>query len=431
MPTGTNPASRWAALCALSEQGNFQIDAYVDHTVDWAKAPNGHTYSNKAPGPVLIGYPVFKVLDAWQTRGIASREARDEVRLHHRSANMRLLSVLFQLLPYLVLVFAWLREAQKAKLSEAAQEVLLVGLLFGTSTVCFLNSYFGHAIAATFILATALALYRGAIFWTGTFFGFAVLSEYSAALLALPLGVIAVSELRKTPRPREWLAMAGLSALVPGSLWAFYHWQAFGSVLSIANQYQNPLFQDTLHEPYSLWGILTLPSLGLVKELLFGSTRGLLFTQPWVLGLLCMVPFMKRDPSLAAQKARFFALVSFLLFILLNASFGGWHGGHSPGPRYLAPVLPLLGIVLAFSWDAWKVSFRIVLGTLLILSCLMQLVFLSFYGFAPPEVPLWAFYLSVAQGDHANTFFFRVMVGSSVFLCLACVRYRSLFQKKA
>ena len=61
---GENAKSRDAALRALTEAHTFSIDNYKEWTLDWAHAPNGHYYSNKAPGAVLLGLPMFAATDA-------------------------------------------------------------------------------------------------------------------------------------------------------------------------------------------------------------------------------------------------------------------------------------------------------------------------------------------------------------------------------
>ncbi len=47
-------------------------------------------------------------------------------------------------------------------------------------------------------------------------------------------------------------------------------------------------------------------------------------------------------------------LLVFLLFLLLNASFNGWDGGCSSGPRYLIPAIPFLCFPLMFMDGGYK-----------------------------------------------------------------------------
>src|SRR6185312_8272528 len=61
----SNAGSRYATLQAMITQHTFRIDVlpdYKDYTGDWSAPPNGHVYSNKAPGPMFVAYPVAWVL---------------------------------------------------------------------------------------------------------------------------------------------------------------------------------------------------------------------------------------------------------------------------------------------------------------------------------------------------------------------------------
>lgn len=76
----TNAYSRWASLAAMVEDHSLHIDRYYQHTIDWARTPRGHYYSNKAPGPALLGYPLFWLMDRVSTRSATTREQRDRER---------------------------------------------------------------------------------------------------------------------------------------------------------------------------------------------------------------------------------------------------------------------------------------------------------------------------------------------------------------
>jgi hypothetical protein len=56
-----NQNSRLDMVIAVVEDGTFQIDKYVDNTVDYAKVGE-HYYSDKAPGAAFLGIPVYAVL---------------------------------------------------------------------------------------------------------------------------------------------------------------------------------------------------------------------------------------------------------------------------------------------------------------------------------------------------------------------------------
>jgi hypothetical protein len=59
---GVNVYSRWATLASMAEDRSYAIDNYVSVTADWSRTPDGRYYSNKPPGPMLAGFPLFLAL---------------------------------------------------------------------------------------------------------------------------------------------------------------------------------------------------------------------------------------------------------------------------------------------------------------------------------------------------------------------------------
>jgi hypothetical protein len=53
-----NQNSRLNMVFAVVEDGTFQIDRYVENTVDYAKVGE-HYYSDKAPGTAFLGIPIY------------------------------------------------------------------------------------------------------------------------------------------------------------------------------------------------------------------------------------------------------------------------------------------------------------------------------------------------------------------------------------
>ena len=58
-------------------------------------------------------------------------------------------------------------------------------------------------------------------------------------------------------------------------------------------------------------------------------------------------------------------------YIILIASFNGWHGGATAVSRYLIPLIPLLGLTLkSIPWQRWHIYGFIALGTVSALNML-------------------------------------------------------------
>ncbi|RLC78715.1 MAG: hypothetical protein DRJ03_24785, partial [Chloroflexi bacterium] len=76
-----NQNSRLDMVVAVVEDGAFQIDNYVENTVDYAKVGD-HYYSDKAPGAAFLGIPVYAALKTFLDLpimdGVMSRLAANE-----------------------------------------------------------------------------------------------------------------------------------------------------------------------------------------------------------------------------------------------------------------------------------------------------------------------------------------------------------------
>ena len=363
-----NPYSRYATLMAFAEDHDFAVDAYRNTTCDWAHTPDGRYYSNKAPGPTLLALPFYLPMDAIVVAQAKDRKERDARRLEARSALLDYLAVGLQAIPFALLVMFAANVLAARGVSRPAIELCALAMLFGNTASLLMNMYYGHGMAALLTLGLAFALLGRHLVLAGLLFGLNVLSDYGSALF-LPILVAMVL----VPSGRDWktglarLSRFALGGLGPLLVFAAYHAYCFGGPLTLPNKYQNPVFVDA--GGHALWGVLSyLPNPHIVYALLFGPRRGLLVTQPWVLlliGLLILWAWRRRawtaQRLAAARIVLPLALGGLFVLFVMNASFGGWHGGVCPGPRYLSAVLPLLGFALGLSYDAFPKPARIAL----------------------------------------------------------------------
>jgi hypothetical protein len=205
------------------------------------------------------------------------------------------------------------------------------------------------------------------LFLAGLLFGLDVLTDYGSALFLPVLGLMIVlsgadglwARLRR-------LARFGLGGLGPFVVFVAYHAYCFGGPFTLPNKFQNPVFVEK--GARALWGVIDFwPSWPVAKALLFGPGRGLGVSQPWVLVivvLLALLVWARRlwgDRLSAIRAVVPFALGGFALLFVMNASFGGWHGGVCPGPRYLSAILPVLGFALGLAYDKLPRPLRVLL----------------------------------------------------------------------
>ncbi len=399
-PVGTNTWSRLALLFSLSEDRSFQIDPYVDTTIDWARTPDGHTYSNKPPGPAFLAFPFYAPIDHFLNRNLESREERDRARLRRGWNTQYLLSLLLQVLPFVFiacLAFSYL----PPDVSLVARSVGLLALLLGSTASVFMNNFFGHAMTAWWCLAMCLATLKDRYRWIGFSYGWLCLCDYTMA----PLGLVSLAILRG-----KGFFKIVQGGILPGLLWSLYHWKSFGSPFTLANHFQNPAFVDV--QGAGFLGIFhLLPQPRIVFELLFGFWRGILWTQPWVLAALVFGALSWNSKTQFRSRLARFSIASFLILLLINSAFGGWHGGGSPGPRYLSPIFPVMGLLLTCFYDGlsdfWKHLLQLGVGA----GVCFTLVVLSIELMPPQERLLWPYYADQLFHHFTPTMLFRLGLG--------------------
>ena len=394
--SGTNPKSRLAMMAGMCDgfrEGrlNYRIDPFKGWTIDWAQTPDGAYYSNKAPGPALIGAPLFCVVDK------LLGPPRDQ---HHYVYDI-LLSIPFQMIPFAIGAYLLMPAAA----SLAAWNVFLPALYFGTTASIFMNSYFGHGFAAAALLLAFAMWIRKRYAWLGFFLGWAVLGDYIVpfAFPAIGLALLWLGRQEKQNYANQaksilWIAFG---ALVPALLWIQYHTHCFGGPLSLPQKFQNPEFVDLKEKKAALWGVLSaFPDPVVFLKLLFGFERGLLWTQPWIFLATIFAWTLRRE-----RAAWIWIVGSLIGFLFLNASFGQWHAGATSGPRYLSPALPLFAYFILKFWDQWTARQRkLIAGTLVVSVLFCALVFGT--TIRGELHPLWPMLLEYAW-RHLGTFALR------------------------
>jgi hypothetical protein len=133
-----------------------------------------------------------------------------------------------------------------------------------------------------------------------------------------------------------------------------------------------------------------------VKELLFGPTRGILVTQPWVFlatfGALGGLFWKGKEKFRRHFPVILLTVLGGIFLLWMNAGFNGWHGGRSAGPRYLCIVFPMFGILAAYAYDFFGRTGRFLLGLGVALAVLLRGLIYCESALSGPEYPLWSFY---------------------------------------
>lgn len=336
----------------------LNINDYKDWTMDWALSLNGNYYSNKAPGPALVATPLFWLIDQ------AKRIESDTFQSNYRDLktigyeHKVIIPLLFQMIPLCILVMLLGQVLREEGLSAIPVLLAIVVLLFGNTSALFMTTWFGHGLTAVFILAALYFFLKKDTFLISLFIGLAISCDYSVALLAFTLPVLYKSDKWLFGRKEILRLLGGLT--LPGAMLLFYHYQAFSNPFYIPNMFNNPEFNNASGSQFHIPDPLKF------IQLLFGVERGVLFTQPWVLVIVGWA-FVKIK---SVHTITSVGILSLLLLLILNASFEGWHGGSTPGPRYLSWSFPILAIASALEYNKMNKLVRYALFAAVVYSLL-------------------------------------------------------------
>jgi hypothetical protein len=355
----------------------FRLDARLPELgsrFDIATTPEGHSYSNKAPGVSLLGVPVQLVLDA---AGFTSLRAS--------TWALRVLAVTLPCLAFLW--WFWRLSLRFAPGREAARRSALLALALGSMALPYGMLFFSHALAGAcaggaFVAAVRLARDeaerpRVAALVCGLLAGAAVLVDYQALLAAAAVGAYLLV--------RRWRSalLAAVGALPPLLLLLAYHAACFGSPWKTGYSFA----VDPAHKQGVL-GIIG-PNRVAMANALIAPDNGLIVLAPWVLLALVGIVVIARDRQARARvgaEALVCALIAlaYVLFVgSLVPEFG--RAGWSVGPRYIGVAMPFFAWLAAagFAWCDARPAPRVLAGALLIVGVVVHVVGATTYPHWP------------------------------------------------
>jgi hypothetical protein len=345
-----NTMSRYALLSAMVDYGTLNIDDfqnnYQNKTIDEAEW-NGHYYSAKAPGASFLGIPVY-----WSLRNLTPLKAsKPMVWLDMYIVRVMTTTLLFALLGVIMYSLAQFCGA-------VPRQAFLMVVAYGFGSIALLHAtlFSGHQIAASLGFFSFALLVRSSSndqttkienwcygFGTGLLAGLAVITDYTAIVIAICLSVYVIT-LRLNVRLKTGFIIGGCVCVI---ILAAYNMACFGHPFSFS-------YAHLVHEEFRegvVHGILgvALPKIGAMVALLLSPSRGIFFIMPVLLLSFWGIAYM----IVRQQRQREVILISVIVIVsfLFIAGFYGWHGGWTFGPRYLVPMLPFMAFPIAFlSW---------------------------------------------------------------------------------
>ena len=354
-------------------------------------------YSDKAPGAALLAIIPATILKGFSDIA-ATSFTRDQALIF-----ARMIAVIFPCLLFLLFIPEALRPFSKGSDMTIA---LTLAYSLGTPAWVYSTLLYGHQLsAAALFVSYALLRQDGAgacpkgehasplhHLGTGCLLGLAVALDYSAGWGAACILVYAI---RGGALKKGWF-WCGL--FLPVALLCAYHWAAFGGPLKTGYSFK-VYSRDAAVHAQGILGI-GLPSLSVLKGILFSLKRGLFFYCPW---LLFAIPGFVRMARRGDIRSDFVLCLCVVLgHTLLIGSFRDWTAGWSYGPRHLVPMLPFLLPPLVIEMEAAGRVERLCLAALIGISIVTTALAVATFPHVPVELdnPLTDLFLPLLKaGD--------------------------------
>ena len=376
-----NQNSRLDMVVAVVEDGTFQIDKYVENTVDYAKVGD-HYYSDKAPGAAFLGIPIYAalklvfdspVIDRLMDR-LAANEAFQATLRADGSGILKqkvrfalaqvVLSFATAALPSALLGVLMFRLLQLFSPLPLPRLLVVLGYGLLTPAFAYAGAFYGHQLSAALLFGVFYLIFTrqedlgsGLLFLVGVLLGYSVVTEYPTLLVVGLLYLYALYTIARPITRSTFLSLSSLfyrrvfwltlGAALVAMGWMVYNTFVFGGPLELGYSHSE-LWQDQHHTGFMS---LNLPQWEAAWGITFSLFRGLFVLAPWL--LLALPGFWLWWRSGRYRPELVGALAAVLVVFLFNSSSIMWWGGFAIGPRYLLPALPFMALSIIFVLSKW------------------------------------------------------------------------------
>ncbi len=347
-----NGNTRLALTMSIVKQGRLNIDDIISKpgykTGDLATY-DGKFYTDKAIGSSVLGavvyYPIYRLLGHYRI----FLSVPDE---------KHLLTFLIIGLPSAIagtLIFILGEYLSKSRFRAF---IVTLAIALGTMSFPFSVIYLGHQLAAVFLFGAfffifliktlpdpaRLKIYP--VFLIGLLLGLALLTDLTTAVVVLPLVIYYLYVLwtRKLLKQVTAWIIPTLGGLIPILVMVAYNLQVYHVPFASGYQY---LF-DPFYKAGMAKGVMgiELPKLSVLFYETLHPAQGIFWQSPVIIMALVGGFFMLRTKQLRVELA--VAAIACAAYLLLNAGYFLWWGGHSFTARQIAPMMPFLCLPLTF-----------------------------------------------------------------------------------
>jgi hypothetical protein len=388
--TGHNEAARLDQMRAVTERGEWWIDAYASNTADAIKIGD-HIFPNKAPGVTLLGIVPWAL-----ARGALSFTSWNEEQ--QLVLTVYMLTLLLAGLPTALTALMLVRFLAGNAWSAEVSTLLGVGYGLGTIAFPWSTVLFGHQLSACLAFGAFYLIWAGRaraandrllrVLVAGLLLGFLPVVEYPAAIASGLVGLYALF----TQERRVFLVLAA-GAFVGALPLPLYNQLALGDpgVLSYS------FYRDGGAFPGHRIGVMGVswPRWTVFLEIAFKTQRGLFYANPWLAASLLAPFFLLRNEGVKREMALSGCILA--AFFVFNAGFGNsivyWGGASSFGPRHMLTAVPFAVVLAAFPMRTRHGA--IFIGVLIVVTTLLMLPVTAIdprFPYEPAE-PFLGFYL--------------------------------------
>ncbi len=308
----------------------FEKNGYVG-TIDWS-SHNGHYYSNKSPGVILLGIPPYYLAYKIETM-LGLNPGQPSLAY----LNAYLINFFVSVIPFALSAIAFFYVLQSFGQSIKASALLTLIYIFATPFISYNQTLWGTNTTTSFLVIALYFLRKS--YWqpilAGISLGLAIQMDYLGFIAVGTILLYAIWQAKGKSLPVIFSYLAILSVLL------FYQYLCFGSIFKSTKSNGNPAFENS---DLILGFFSSLPSFSVIWSLLFSLEKGLILFMPIFLlsfaGIGFWIKRNRRDPLLWLCLSN---IIGYLLFV---STFNGWHGGATTFPRYLLPCLIFLIIPL-------------------------------------------------------------------------------------
>ena len=328
---GWNQNAQFDLTRALVERQTLHIDGYRVNTGDISWVINRsdgwwHAYINKPPGVSFLGVIPYAPL-YWIERALdVPIDSWKWMTINAWIITIAACGVTGALIPVVIYLYG----RRRVDATPLASVLIALAVAFGTTTFPFATMFFAHVPSAFFLLL--------AFYWLDER---PLLAGISAGIssLCFYISIPAAGVMFLAAGKRRWRFLLG--GVPFGILLGVYHYLCFGSPFVTAVETSAAFTEKGL-----LFGVFRLPVAKALWGLTVGDYRGLFYFSPFLVLSLAGASVMLQRRVMRRELAVIVAVAA--IFILSIASFNGWHGGGSYGPRYILPMIPLFALPLFF-----------------------------------------------------------------------------------